>query len=236
MDTPIAYTKLSRRIKALLFDSLALIAGFFITIFLVTGLKFEPPLLESVLIIFIVISIEPLFVSITGSSIGHHMVGLRVRRSKTDKRLNIFLSYIRFLAKFPLGIISFVSVLTTRKHQSLHDLISGSIVVHKNAENIPSYEILTERLEDTERYIYPPKIRRVIIIFIYLTLCIVAVGLLGMVILTDTCIEGVSCTDLDTIVGLGLEILFWVSFFVIVGFGWKGNLYGCRKKELTEKE
>ena len=230
MDTSIAYTKLSRRIKALLYDGLALAGGLFITIFLVTALKLQPPLIESVLIIFIVISIEPFFISITGSSIGHHIVGLRVRRSKTDKRLNIFFSYLRFMTKLPLGIISFFLVLTTRKHQAFHDLVSSSIVVHKISENMPSYEILTERIDDTEKFVYPSKTRRAIIIFIYFILCMVAFGLLSLVLLSNTCLDGVTCTNLDTIYGLGLEILFWISFFTIVSFGWKAELYGCKRK------
>lgn len=235
MDTLIAYTKLSRRIKALLYDGLALAAGLFITIFLVTALKLQSQFIESVLIIFIVISIEPLFISITGSSIGHHIVGLRVRRSKTDKRLNILLSYVRFITKLPLGIISFISVLTTRKHQAIHDVISDSIVVHKSAKNVPPYEILTERIDDIERFVYPSKIRCSVVIFIYLIACIVLFVFLNMIVLSQACLDGVGCTDLDTIFGLGFEVLFWVSLFSIIGFGWNGYLHGCRRKELDEK-
>lgn len=170
MDSSVPYTRISRRIKAFSIDTIALILIFFVTLFIITQISIPNPTIKSLIIILIVASIEPLFVSITGSSIGHHFTGLKVRQADADRKLNIFQSYIRFLAKLPFGLFSFISVLTTRKHQALHDLISKSIVVHKNHYLALPYEIISERILDTENFIYPSILKRVLVILGYFIL------------------------------------------------------------------
>lgn len=230
MNQTIPYTRLSRRFRALFVDGVVLGLGFLVTIYFVKMFGVQPPLLEAIIIFSIVGSIEPLFVSVTGSSLGHHAVGLRVRRASEDKRLNVLLSYARFVAKIPLGLLSLLTVLTTRKHQAIHDLIGNSIVVHKSPELVPAHDVIPQRIENTGLYIYPSKLRRCIVILFYVSLASILLGTSSVLFQSDACLEGGACTSADSIVELILSLAFWVSVFTLVWLGWQGLLYGGRRR------
>ena len=230
MDSSVPYTRISRRIKAFSIDTIALILIFFVTLFIVTAVNISNPTIESLIIFLFVISVEPLCVSITGASIGHHITGLKVRQASTDRKLNIFQSYIRFLAKLPFGLLSFISVLTTRKHQALHDLISKSIVVHKNCAAVLPYEIVSERILDTENYIYPSILKRVLVIFGYFILFYILYIIAFSMLIDSQCLLGKHCSNLDSGLLLLFSGIFWVGIFAIIGLGWQARLLGCRKK------
>jgi uncharacterized RDD family membrane protein YckC len=93
----------------------------------------------------LIIIMEPGLVSITGGTIGHHLRGLRIQRRWDGTNLNIFRATIRFLVKFLLGWLSFLFILQTKKHQAIHDLISGSVVVLKDPAKVPEWDALSER-------------------------------------------------------------------------------------------
>lgn len=230
---PIPYTKLHRRIKALLIDGIVLAISLFATIFSVTAIGLPSPLIESIVILAVTISIEPLFISFTGASIGHRIAGLRVRHSTEDKNLNLLLSYLRFIIKLPLGTLSLVSVLTTRKHQALHDLISRSIVVHQAPEQLASHHIVDERIDNTRDFIFPSKTKRCILITVYLFCALFALTTISSLLLNDACLNYAHCSSFDNLVQMLLPIAFWACLFSIVGFGWQGYLYGARKKPRT---
>ena len=231
MDEVVAYTRISKRITALMIDGVFLSIVFLITIFIAKRLGIDSPYHESILILSIVFSVEPFFVSITGASFGHHLSGMRVRRSLVDKKLNLALSYLRFLTKLLLGFLSLISILTTKKHQSIHDLISHSIVVHKNRHSVRSYEVLSERVEETDKYIYPSVFRRIFVICCYLLLLFVLIVFGVNVLLSAACFGGGSCSSLDAVIEWLFSTIFWVVFFVVIWSGWQGRLMGCKRKE-----
>ncbi len=234
MDSSVPYTRISRRIKAFLIDIIALTFIFFLTLFLITQINITNPTIESLIIILLVGSIEPLCVSITGSSIGHHLVGLKVRQVNADSKLNISQSYLRFLAKLPFGLLSFISVLTTRKHQALHDLISRSIVVHKNCTTVLPYEIISERILDTENYIYPSGLKRVLVTLGHFILFYALYMAAFLFLINSQCLHGKYCSNVDSSLALLFSGIFWIGLFVIVGLGWQARLFGCRKKLRVE--
>lgn len=66
-----------------------------------------------------------------GCTIGNYIAGIRVRRFKArDKRISIFNSYLRFIVKIFLGIISFFTVTSNKSKRAIHDMAAGSIVVY----------------------------------------------------------------------------------------------------------
>lgn len=234
MADKVGYTRFSRRIRALMVDGLFLSIAFFIVMLSVTALKLESSLLESFLIFFIVVSIEPVFITFTGSSLGHHLVGLRVRRVSRDTRLNLFMSYLRFLTKIPLGSLSLVTVLTSRRHQALHDIFSRSLVVHKSPEKLPSFEVLEERFSTADNYTYPSKLRRIAMIFLYILILFISVPLLNFTLLSESCLIDNICQKQDSIIRFALSIGAWGGFFVVIWAGWNGRLPGGRRSITLE--
>ena len=73
---------------------------------------------------------EPFCMSF-GCSIGNYVAGIRVRKfGEEEKRINIFQSYLRFIVKILLGIISFFTVTSNKYKRAIHDMAAGSIMIY----------------------------------------------------------------------------------------------------------
>ena len=143
---PDRYPRLLRRVRAALIDSVI-----FIAIICAWFLSFE--VLESAhaalkvgLLVLAYLVVEPGFVSVTGGTIGHHLMGLRVRDAAKDEPIGFVRATIRGLARSILGIFSLLFMFVTRRHQAIHDYFSRSIVVLEHPEYLASSEQFQERV------------------------------------------------------------------------------------------
>ena len=164
---PTIYPRLIRRVQACIIDSFIIVfilVGLFL---LVTTFSVEPVWVRIAIVLVPVFFFEPVLVSYTGGTIGHHLLKLKVQDVSNTKNINIFLALIRFILKTLLGTISLIFVLTTRKHQAIHDFLANSIVAYKDPKQVPEYEALVERVIEEEGYIYPSKLRRIAMIILY---------------------------------------------------------------------
>jgi uncharacterized RDD family membrane protein YckC len=67
-----------------------------------------------------------------GSTVGNYLMKIRVRRfNNTEKRINIFQAYGRFIIKFLLGWLSFLTMGLNKEKRAIHDLMTGTIVIEK---------------------------------------------------------------------------------------------------------
>jgi len=80
------YPRLIRRIQAVLIDSAVLLAVFVCSVAFAGYLKLENEFFGAVIALLPVILVEPLLVSIKGGTIGHHLLGLRVRNISNNKK------------------------------------------------------------------------------------------------------------------------------------------------------
>ncbi len=217
---PIIYTRLSRRLKAVMVDTFVLILSIVTSIFLVGQVGIENKILSITMIVVFSLSIEPFFVRFTGASIGHHVFGVRIRHSETDKNISLINSYLRVIFKLLVGTISLITVMSSRKHQALHDMISRSIVVLKNPQDIPECEHESERVLDKKSYIYPSKVRRILVSLSYITVIIIL-----DLLIRDTFINGSADRGFDLILSVSTIIII----FSLAAFGMQGQLYGCKR-------
>lgn len=222
------YARLSPRIQALLIDSLIASFVFIVSILVVSAFGFENQNVAAAIAFIPAFSVEPIMLSLKGGSFGHLKVGIRVTSASTGKALNIVMAFVRSIIKLILGIPSLIFVLTTRKHQAIHDLLTNAVVVVHDAENKPSYESVSEREKD-ESYIYPSAIRRLAVVIVYLIVALIAVSIFPVVIFSEYCIEYKECTNIETVVYYSLIIGYWSSLFAVPYFGWASRLYGARK-------
>lgn len=66
-----------------------------------------------------------------GCTIGNYIAGIRVRKfGSEEKRINVLQSYIRFIVKILLGIISFFTVTSNKHKRAIHDIAAGSIMIY----------------------------------------------------------------------------------------------------------
>lgn len=125
------YPGVSARVKAIVIDSILLI----IMMLLVTSLfsQFENVSDQAriIALIFIFLLYDPLLTSFSGATLGHRIVGLRVRLAANQtKNINFFLTIIRFVMKAALGWISLLTVQGNQMRKAMHDYLVGSVVVY----------------------------------------------------------------------------------------------------------
>jgi len=66
-----------------------------------------------------------------GCTIGNYVSGIRVRRFKHEsERINLLRSYLRFITKCLLGIISFFTVTSDKWKRAIHDKAGCSIMIY----------------------------------------------------------------------------------------------------------
>ena len=231
MDDNIAYPRVSRRIQALMLDSLIVPVLAVGTIFLARHLGAAGVYAAATagLVIFL---LEPVLVSATGGTLGHHLMGIRVRDCRRGGNLSIAAAVIRFVTKIALGIFSTVSLFLTRQHQAIHDLLTGSIVILKHPERLPAHEILREREVETQGYVYPPVWRRLLMILIYNVLFIYLLSGFEMFLFSDHCLQYNLCSRIDVGVAAVLSILWFIGAVTVTAQCWRGRLPGCRRRPI----
>lgn len=208
-------------------DSLLLVVLIYVIAFL-------PPMgtwsfVKPVLFIVGVFILEPVLVSFTGGTIGHHWRKIRVTTLSAKGNISLLAATVRFILKVVLGWFSLIVVLVTRKHQALHDLATRSLVVHATLQHIPARERLVDRPDLNETFGMPSRWRRVLVILGYVFLEYILFGVIAVLFASDSCLKFRRCTTMDTVV-LGTGDMVWtVAVCLTIVFGWRGQIYGCRR-------
>lgn len=127
------YPKLLHRIKAIVIDWIVLLASLTIASAVFSSINNVPDNLRMAVFIFIFLLYDPLLTSFFGGTIGHMLMGIRVRK-QSDYGKNILFPFaiLRFLAKSFLGWLSLLTVTGNEERKAIHDYISGSVVVFKS--------------------------------------------------------------------------------------------------------
>jgi uncharacterized RDD family membrane protein YckC len=176
------YPRVLRRVQGALIDGLVIPVAAVGAIVALGYAGIGSGYLKGMVALFLILLLEPLAVSFTGGSIGHHVVGMRVRRISRDEKIGILSALVRFVVKTLAGLPAFLVVLTTRRRQALHDVAARSVVVYKRGGGVPSHEILPELSRAEEHRAYTSVGRRLLVIvaywaFSYLLLSIAALAL-----------------------------------------------------------
>ena len=84
-------------------------------------------------LIFILIwgTYEPV-ATVMGSTLGNYLMKIRVRKHKDiNKKINLLQAYIRFVFKFLLGWVSFITINGNKERRAIHDFAAGSVMIVK---------------------------------------------------------------------------------------------------------
>ena len=180
-----------------------------------------------------IVLLDPVMVSLRGASPGHHLMGITIQDAKTGKNIGLLRALLRSVFRGVFGWLSLVLVLTTKKHQALHDLICRTTVLLRHPENLPSHEKFSERNTEVKGYSYPSKTRRILVILAYLIAILFLVGVASVVAFSEDCLMYDECSAVDGIASVALNLAFMFGFGGAIVFGWRAQLYGCRKKETS---
>ncbi len=227
-STQAMYPRLLRRVRAFLVDSVVFIILLYAWMVALPAFG-ELPFLKIAVLPAAILILEPGLVAFTGGTLGHHLLGLRIRDASQDQHIGFGRAIARAIIRFLLGWLSFVFVLVTRKHQALHDYFTSTVVVLRRPHSVPAYEKFAERAEDPAAYVYPSKRRRVLMIFIYLILGTVVVGVFHALVVSDACLGSSRCSPRDAILSQLLSALWLAAIGATLVLGWRGLLFGCRR-------
>ncbi|MGP1717773.1 MAG: RDD family protein [Methylophilus sp.] len=226
----ITYPRLIKRVRAVLIDWTFTILVIFLSIWIGSKMGVSTVTGKVLLIVLPILILDPMLVTFTGGTIGHHLMGIRVTRMDGLTRINIVAATARFIVKTLLGWFSFIFVLTTSRYQAVHDVLMHSIVVHKDPQGLPSYEVLTERPPKNDPYLYPSAWRRFLVIAAYWVLYTLIISVCSAIFITPTCLDHQRCGAPEDITSFIISLAWLLGIGWITVRGWGGRLYGGRKK------
>lgn len=126
------YPSLLERMKAVVADYVVMIIFFIMFTYIFEAIGDVSNGVRIGALIFLVGLYDPLCTSLLGGTLGHLMIGLRVRRqSDFDKKIIFPLAIVRFAIKSFLGIISLLTVSGHPNKLAIHDVAVGSVVIYK---------------------------------------------------------------------------------------------------------
>jgi len=122
---------ISERIKAMISDSIILVALLFLITYIFSLFNYIPDNVRIIAFAFIFILYDPILTSAFGGTLGHMAFGVRVKRENNlNRNIPFIFAFIRYLVKISLGWISLITVSTNIKHKAIHDYIVGSVVIY----------------------------------------------------------------------------------------------------------
>ena len=126
------FPSLVTRVKAVMVDFIIILIIFSVASVLIDKIGETPTWVRVVIFVFCIYIYDPLLITLAGGTIGHHIMGIRVKKVKQPaKNINMLQASIRLIVKFTLGWLSFLTVTGSKRKRAIHDMASGSIVVYK---------------------------------------------------------------------------------------------------------
>lgn len=223
------YPRLLRRVRAALIDSMVFLAVFAAWMMLLPTIVESHYLVKAGTLVMPLLALDPIAVAYTGGTVGHHVMGLRIRDATYEKNIGILRALLRELLRVGLGWLSLIFVLITRNHQALHDIATSTVVLLRRPETLPSREQLLARSDDTAKYRFPSKARRITFIVLYVILALTICLLFADFVVSDACLIYEQCNKYENNILAILDLLLTFAICAIILLGWKGLLFGCRR-------
>ncbi|MFC4815601.1 RDD family protein [Flavobacterium sp. GCM10023249] len=122
------YPSILDRIKSTTIDTLLVIAFMYFCSEILDSFENVDNYIR-VLLFSAILLYEPIATTL-GATFGNDKMEIRVRRnSDHSKRIHFFQAVVRFVLKFSLGWLSFITVFGNTKRRTIHDYLSGSVMV-----------------------------------------------------------------------------------------------------------
>ena len=126
------YPGVLARVKAVMVDGILLLIFLVIASSIFSQLNDAPDYVRMLVFVLIFVLYDPILTSSTGGTIGHHIIGMTVRKVSDEKsNINFLMAIIRFIIKSSLGWASLFTVMANEKRRAIHDFVAQSVVTYK---------------------------------------------------------------------------------------------------------
>ena len=229
------YATFTRRFRAMLTDTVLITCGLALILILgeIASDISASGRIEWLLIAGLLLLYEPLLIWRRGATIGHAWNQLRVVSDRTGQSPGIGRSFARFIIKVVLGLPSFVTMIVSRRHQAVHDLLTRTTVQVTPTAELSEQEYHVERV-DAPDMVLPSRVRRVVIMIAYLLGVFVAYAVAIVALDPDHCARDQSCTGGQRVVVESVAGLWLLVSLAIVVAAWNGLLMGARARRVAE--
>ena len=228
------YANIVLRLQALLHDLVlyAVVATFaWILGAVVFELGASVEAIDRFVFIGFVVLYEPVLVWKIGGTWGHRQRNLKVCDQQTGANIGFLRALFRSVLKAVLGVFSLIFMISTERHQALHDLATRSTVQIREPllPFGPRHHYLRERAEAGDAGL-PSTRRRIIVILAYMVLIGVALGFARAIAVSESCLLKDQCIPTDRLIDAAALGAWIVLSAAAVPLGWKGRLLGCRRR------
>jgi uncharacterized RDD family membrane protein YckC len=228
-----AYARFMPRLRALYIDAIIMMVVAFAVLFVAVTLRSDN--IARVLGFTLVVSwllYEPLLVSFAGGTIGHRRTNLRVVDDRTQGNVSLLKAIARSLVKAALGWVSFFTMLTTRRSQAIHDLLTRSTVQIRD-QTLAGPKLYIREQQDPADPALPSRARRGLVIGVYVIVSsalFLALLLLPVVsdVFSDRCISTDRCSVREELLSSAFGLGWLATCVLWLWLGWRGRLFGCR--------
>lgn len=139
------YARFSRRLRGIMLDwviTLSVVMG--ALLIAASARNDDVSRALGILVVTAVLLYEPVLVSFTGGTVGHHLTNLRVVDDRGGN-VSFLKACARMVVKDLLGWCSFVILMATSRNQAIHDLVTRSTVQIRDLAKALPGQYITER-------------------------------------------------------------------------------------------
>jgi uncharacterized RDD family membrane protein YckC len=223
------YATFGRRFRALVLDSVvyALSLGLFVVLLEVVGSQRALTAAIFALWLGFAFLYEPVLVWRRGATLGHAWANIRVVDLRSGGNPTFIQAGIRFLLKAVAGLLAFVFMGTTRRHQALHDIVCGTTVEIRDPERADGVDYVEERKPDSLTT-SAPAWRRIVVVLLYSMLILIPFAILLGVIQSEACLTENRCSASERLAGSVCGFAWLGAQALVIIYGWRGRLLGAR--------
>lgn len=229
-----AYARFSRRVQAVCIDSIVIML--IMVAALIAAISLASDHIARILgFVFVAtwLLYEPLLVTATGGTVGHHLCNIRVVDDRTGGNIGFVRAVLRTVIKAFLGWYSFVTMVTTSRYQAIHDLATRSSVQIRDMGKARAYHFHTAR-EPLPPTGVPSRGRRVTVTLAYLIGAFglnvgLQIGLAALGLVSMRCFDGAICSPRENTILDGVALGWLAISVLLIAAGWRGWLWGARR-------
>jgi uncharacterized RDD family membrane protein YckC len=177
---------------------------------------------------------EPALIALRGATLGHSSMNLRIVRARDFGRVSFPRALLRTVVKWIFGLPSFLAMYFTSKHQAIHDLAAGTVVIPREMRGARPEWFDPARPEPAAT-VLPSLARRILVILGHWFAWWLMLNIAMAVIVPDECLgKWSTCRQPVRLLIIAIGGIWFAGTIVLAFAGWQGALWGAQRKPAAQ--